>query len=243
MAAQTEVASERRPLTEKGKETLKRKNAERSRRSKEEKKRAEKVFGLLDSLYPHAKTALKHESPYELLVATILSAQCTDERVNKVTPELFAVAPTPGALYELETERLEEIIRSTGFYKNKAKNLKRAAEVIVNKHGGNIPRTMEELIELDGVARKTANVVLGSAFEVAVGVVVDTHVRRLSQRLGFTVEKDPVKIERDLMDLFPRDQWIQLSHGLILHGRKVCKARRPLCGECVLFSYCPAAED
>lgn len=229
-------------LTEKGKQTLKRKNTG-SRIQRETKKRAEKIFRLLDSFYPHAKTALKYESPHELLVATILSAQCTDERVNKVTPELFAVAPTPAALNELETERLQEIIRSTGFYKNKARNLKSAAEVIVNKHGGKIPETMEDLVQLPGVARKTANVVLGGAFGVAVGVVVDTHVRRLSQRLGFTKEKDPVKIERDLMEMFPMDRWIQLSHGLILHGRKVCKARRPLCGECDLSADCPSAED
>jgi len=200
-----------------------------------------KVFDALKTLYPSAETALIHRSPYELLVATILSAQCTDERVNKVTPELFKAAPTPEALCALDTEVLQEIIRSTGFYKNKAKSLKGAAQVIVETHGGRVPDTMEELVQLPGVARKTANVVLGSAFGKSVGVVVDTHVKRLSGRLGLTDEVDPVKIEQDLMKLYPEDQWVSLSHLLIFHGRRVCKARKPRCEECVLAEDCPSA--
>lgn len=202
---------------------------------------ASKVFDALVTLYPGAKTALVHRSPYELLVATILSAQCTDERVNKVTPGLFKVAPTPEALCALDTEVLEEIIRSTGFYKNKAKSLKGAARMIVETYGGRVPDTMAQLVQLPGVARKTANVVLGSAFGKSVGVVVDTHVKRLSGRLGFTDEVDPVKIEQDLMELYSQDQWISLSHLLILHGRQVCKARKPLCDKCVLAEDCPSA--
>lgn len=201
----------------------------------------EPVFEKLEEIYPQAETALVHHNPYELLVATILSAQCTDERVNKVTPELFAVAPTPAELHALDAEKMQEIIRSTGFYRNKTKSLKGAAAAMVERFGGEVPATMEELTSLPGVARKTANVVLGSAFGKAVGVVVDTHVKRLSQRLGFTAEESPEKIERDLIDLFPQNRWIRLSHALILHGRQVCKARRPRCEECVVAPHCPSA--
>ena len=219
----------------------KKRAGKRRRKPAGAKARVEPVFDRLQELYPQAETALVHHNPYELLVATILSAQCTDERVNKVTPALFDVAPTPAELHALDVEKLQELIRSTGFYRNKAKSLKGAAAAMVERFGGEVPKTMDELTSLPGVARKTANVVLGSAFGNAVGVVVDTHVKRLSRRLGFTAEESPEKIELDLMDLFPQKHWIRLSHSLILHGRKVCKARRPRCEECVLAPHCPSA--
>ena len=203
--------------------------------------RALEIAKILAELYPDAGTALRHSNPYELLVATILSAQCTDERVNQVCEVLFEVAPDPKALDALPREKLEEIIRPTGFYKNKAKHLKGTAKALVERFGGRVPDTMEELTSLPGVARKTANVVLGSAFGKAEGVVVDTHVRRLAQRLGLTDSRDPVKIEQDLMALLPRSEWIPFSHRLIYHGRRVCKARKPMCGECALAHLCPSA--
>ena len=199
-----------------------------------------KILRTLAREYPGAECALVHENPLQLLMSTILSAQCTDERVNQVTPGLFRRYPTARALMSAERKELESIIRSTGFYRNKAKSIQGAARAIVEKHGGKIPRTMEELVALPGVGRKTANVVLGNAFGQNFGVVVDTHVGRLSRRLGFTKEKDPVKIERDLMALVPKKDWTIFSHWLISHGRKVCKAIRPRCEACVLLPHCPS---
>lgn len=195
-------------------------------KTEEDKERAREILHALYEHYPDAACALTHRNAFELLVATILSAQCTDVRVNKVTPELFEVYPTPEEMANAPVEELEELVRSTGFYRNKAKALKESSQVIVEKHGGQVPDTMEGLLDLYGVARKTANVVLGNAFNKNVGVVVDTHVRRLSNRFGLTEEeKNTDKIERDLMALFPREHWTDLSHLMIHHGRNACKAR------------------
>ena len=204
-----------------------------------ERRRARSLYRKLLALYPDATCALIHRDPFELLCATILSAQCTDERVNIVTPTLFEKYPTPAAMAAAKRVDLEKIIRSTGFFRNKAKSLQGAAEMIVREHGGQVPRTMDELLQLPGVARKTANVVLGNAFGKNVGVVVDTHVGRLSRRLGLTAETDPVKVERDLMRLFEPDTWTMLSHLLIFHGRQVCNARKPVCSRCTLRRSCP----
>lgn len=189
--------------------------------------------------YGNAECALHHRNPFELLVATILSAQCTDERVNMVTPELFRRFPTPEAMAKAPQEEIEELIRSTGFFKNKAKNIKNCALQLVEKHQGQVPQTLEELQALSGVGRKTANVVLGVAFQIAVGVVVDTHVTRLSARLLWSKAKTAEKIEQDLMKLLPPSEWIITSHLLIYHGRRICKARKPLCSTCFLFDRCP----
>ena len=208
-----------------------------SRASREE--RAGKILRKLRKLFPDAGTALDHHDPWELLVATILSAQCTDERVNQVTPGLFRRYPGIRDFAESPAGELEDLIRSTGFFNNKAKSLRGAARRILEEHGGAVPDTMEELLALPGVARKTANCVLGTAFRKNVGVVVDTHVGRLARRLGLTKEKDPVKVERDLMELFPKRSWTYLSHALILHGRATCKARKPDCDACYLADLCP----
>jgi len=204
----------------------------------------ERLMPLIQRLheaYPDAECALHHRNAFELLVATILSAQCTDERVNKVTPALFARFPTPEAMAGADREELESLIRSTGFYHNKAKNIQGAAQRIVSAYGGVVPQTMDELLTLPGVARKTANVVLGVVFGIADGVVVDTHVKRLSNRLGLTTQSDPEKIERDLQAITPRAEWINLSHLLIFHGRQVCDARKPNCAACTLSDLCPSA--
>ncbi len=184
---------------------------------------------------------MDYRSPFELICATILSAQCTDVRVNLVTPVLFARYPTPEALARARPKDVEEIIKPTGFFRNKTKSLIGMAQALVADHGGQVPRTMEELRRLPGVGRKTANVVLGNAYGINEGVTVDTHVARLSRRLGLTRQDDPVKIEQDLMPLFPRDDWALLSHLLIFHGRQICLARRPRCAECVLADVCPSA--
>lgn len=205
----------------------------------EEKKRAQRVYRKLEKRYPDAQTALSHRNPFELLIATILSAQCTDERVNMTTPELFRAYPTPRKLAESKQEDVEKIIKSCGFYRNKAKSIRAAARTIVDDHGEAVPSTMEALTALPGVARKTANVVLGNAFDIHVGVVVDTHVKRLATRLGFTEQTNAEKIERDLMALFPRSKWTKLAHLLILHGRNVCKARKPDCANCAVEGDCP----
>jgi endonuclease-3 len=202
---------------------------------------AAEVYDRLASEYPDAHCELDFRTPLELLCATILSAQCTDKRVNMVTPTLFARYPSAAALSEARPEELEEIIRSTGFFRNKTKSLLGMSGAVVERHGGDVPATMEELVRLPGVGRKTANVVLGNAFAKAEGIVVDTHVARLSERLGFTKEVDPVKIEDALIALFPRDRWTTLSHLLIFHGRRICEARTPKCGECVLNDICPSA--
>lgn len=201
--------------------------------------RAREIYGALQRAYPEAQCSLGHENPYQLWVATVLSAQCTDKRVNLVTPALFRRCPDAHALAEVPEEELQALIHSTGFFRNKAKNLKTGASLLVERHGGRVPDTMEGLLEIPGVARKTANVLLGSAFGKNEGVVVDTHVGRLSRRMGLSQEKDPVSIERDLMRLFPKEAWALLSHLLIAHGRAVCAARKPRCGECILSKSCP----
>jgi endonuclease-3 len=203
------------------------------------KKRARQVAELLKKEYPDAECALVHDTPFQLLIATILSAQCTDERVNIVTKGLFAKYSTPAALAAVPIPRLEKLIQSTGFFRNKAKNIHGCCTKLVEEHGGEVPAEMEKLVKLPGVGRKTANVVLGTAFGIATGVVVDTHVTRLSQRLGLTEHEDAVKIERDLIQQLPSDEWINFSHRLIWHGRRICKARKPLCGSCVLEKICP----
>jgi endonuclease-3 len=202
---------------------------------------ATEVFEALSTLYPDAHCELDYQNAFQLLVATILSAQCTDRRVNMVTPVLFERYPDPPTLAAARQEDVEDIIRSTGFFRNKARNLIAMAGAVVDRHGGEVPASMEELVRLPGVGRKTANVVLGNACGINEGVVVDTHVQRLSARLGLTKETDPEKIERVLMDLFERDRWTLLSHLLIWHGRRVCDARKPRCGECVLATICPSA--
>ena len=197
------------------------------------------IVAELHRLYPEAQTALLHADPLQLLVATILSAQSTDERVNMVTRPLFGKYRTAADYAAADPAVFEREIHSTGFFRNKTKSVLGAARRLVEAYGGRVPETMEDLLTLPGVARKTANVVLGSAFGKAVGVVVDTHVQRLSFRLGLTLETDPVKIERELMARVPREEWIFLSHGLILHGRAVCVARRPRCSACALLRWCP----
>lgn len=200
------------------------------------------ILALLARYYPDATCALDHRNPYELLIATILSAQCTDERVNQVTKVLFKKYPKPAALAKAPLQDIEEVIRPTGFFRNKAKNIKACSLALVEKFGGQVPQTLTELIQLEGVGRKTASVVLGNSFGVAEGVVVDTHVRRLSGRLGLSKQKQPEKIEKDLMKLIPKERWIKISHELILHGRNVCKARRPHCERCFLNELCPSAK-
>lgn len=202
---------------------------------------AREVYDALVTLYPDAHCELDHRGPWQLLVATILSAQCTDRRVNMVTPRLFATWPGPSELAAAQQEELEEVIRTTGFFRNKARNLIAMAGAVADRHRGAVPETMDELVRLPGVGRKTANVVLGNALGINAGVVVDTHVQRLAARLGLAREADPVKIEQELMALFPREQWTMLSHLLIWHGRRVCDARRPKCGECALAPICPSA--
>jgi endonuclease III len=207
----------------------------------EERQRARKITGLLKREYPEARCSLNFTSPLELLVATILSAQCTDERVNVVTESLFRKYREAGDYVRAERAELEADIRSTGFFRNKAKAIQGACRMIVERYEGHVPESLDELLELPGVARKTANVVLGDAFQVASGIVVDTHVARLSQRLKLSEHEQPEKIERDLIELIPRRDWITLPHLLIAHGRRVCKARTPLCSECVLEPLCPSS--
>jgi endonuclease-3 len=199
------------------------------------------VLSRLKREYPDAHTELDFETPLQLLEATILSAQCTDKRVNMVTPLLFQTYPTAASLADAPTEKLEEIIKSTGFFRNKTKSLIGLGKALIERHNGEVPDSMEELVKLPGVGRKTANVVLGNAFGKNIGVVVDTHVMRVGGRLGLTRETDPVKIELDLMKLFPVDDWALLSHLLIFHGRRVCEARRPKCEICVLNDICPSS--
>ena len=214
-----------------------RRESKRARRA-----RTEEILGRLEAEYPDSKCALDFRNPLELLVATILSAQCTDKRVNMVTPELFRRCPDAAGYAEIPADELEELIRSTGFYRNKTKSLRGMGQALVDEHDGEVPAEMRALVALPGVARKTANVVLGNAFDKNEGVVVDTHVGRLSRRLFLTAEENPVKVERDLVDLVPREKWTLWSHLLIDHGRAVCKARRPDCGSCVLLDLCPSAE-
>ncbi|MGI8668804.1 MAG: endonuclease III [Aridibacter sp.] len=202
-------------------------------------KQTKEIIKRLKKEYPDAHCALNYTNPFELLIATILSAQCTDVRVNKVTADLFRKYRTPKDYIKVPQTELEQDIRSTGFYRNKAKNIQATCEKIIEDFNGEIPQDMDKLLTLNGVARKTANVVLGNAFGIASGVVVDTHVRRLSNRLGLTVEQNPVKIENNLNELVPKKDWVMFPHWLIWHGRAVCKARKPLCEECVLEDICP----
>lgn len=199
--------------------------------------RARAIARGLAKLYPDAKCALEYETPLQLLVATILSAQCTDVRVNMVTPALFKRYPSAAEFAAAKLPELESMIQSTGFFRNKAKNIKACCQLIMEKHGGNVPRTLEELIELPGVARKTANVVLGNAFDTP-GITVDTHVGRLSRRMGLTRHEDPVKVEMDLGVLILRKDWTMFSHRMIYHGRRICAARKPLCQDCALQNHC-----
>ena len=211
------------------------------RKKTEPQLRALEILSNLKRLYPEATCSLNYQTPVQLLVAVILSAQCTDERVNKVTPALFARFPDAKSLAFAEREELETLIRSTGFYRNKAKNIQAACRMIMEKFGGKVPKRMEQLLELPGVARKTANVVLAHAYGINQGVTVDTHVKRLSNRLGLTEHADPIRIERDLIRLLPQPDWENWSIRLIYHGRAVCTARNPKCGACVLADLCPAA--
>jgi len=203
------------------------------------KKRAPLIFSRLRAKYPALESALIHHNAWELMVATILAAQCTDARVNMVTPKLFARWAGPAEMAKASQGDVEETVRSTGFFRNKAKNLIGAARRIMEHYDGQVPRTMAELTTLPGVARKTANIVLSNSFGVHEGIAVDTHVTRLSYRLGLTDFDDPVKIERDLMPLFPRAEWGEINHLLVYHGRDTCAARKPLCGQCVLEDICP----
>lgn len=205
------------------------------------KARAIEVFARLKRAYPDAHCELDYETPLQLVMATILSAQCTDKRVNMVTPTLFKRFPTAQALADAQQEELEEIIKSTGFFRNKAKSLIGLGKALVERHGGAVPDSMESLVKLPGVGRKTANVILGNAFRKNEGVVVDTHVGRLSLRLGLTRETDPVKVERELMPLIPREDWTMLAHVLVFHGRRICYARTPKCEICVLSEICPSS--
>lgn len=208
---------------------------------KETIKKTRQIIRLLKREYPDAKCSLNHSNPLELLIATILSAQCTDERVNIVTADLFRKYRRPQDYAQVPQSELETDIHSTGFFRNKAKAIQGTCRIISEQYGGRVPQTFEELLALPGVARKTANVVLGNAFGIASGVVVDTHVARLAQRLGLTRHQQPEKIERDLMEIVPQKDWIDFSHLLIAHGRKVCKARTPLCAECVVERLCPSS--
>jgi endonuclease-3 len=203
------------------------------------KNSVQKFVKVLFETYPGATCALKHKDAFQLAIATILSAQCTDERVNIVTKDLFKKYKTPAAFAGADIEELEQDIKSTGFYHNKAKSILGFSKAIVTDFGGKVPKDLDALVKLPGVGRKTANVILGTAFGIPSGVVVDTHVTRLANRMGFTTEEDAVKIEQDLMKLLPQDQWINFSHAMILHGRAICAARKPKCAECPMESFCP----
>jgi endonuclease-3 len=203
------------------------------------KAQAAKVVRHLAADYPDVTCALDNETPFQLLVATILSAQCTDERVNKVTPELFRRWPSAAEMARAPIAELEQVIQSTGFFRSKAKSIKAASQGLMEKHGGEIPQDLESLVALPGVGRKTANVVLGTAFGLATGVVVDTHVTRISRRLGLTKHTDPTKIEQDLMRLVPQSEWVNFAHRMIHHGRRICIARKPRCEICSMNKFCP----
>ena len=204
--------------------------------------RIAKILAGLEKAYPGATCALVHKNPFELLVATILSAQTTDARVNMVTPALFRRFPAPAAMAKASLPEIEELIRTTGFYHNKAKSISGAAKAVVERFGGEVPRTMEELLTVPGAARKTANVVLGTAYGIAVGVVVDTHVLRLTRRLELTLNTEPKKVEQDLVKIIPQDHWIAFSHELILHGRAICVARKPRCVDCTIEKECNSGD-
>jgi len=216
--------------------------AARRESKKKKRERTEEILRRLQEEYPDSRCALRHRNALELTVATILSAQCTDKRVNEVTPALFARYPKAADYADADMPELEELIHSTGFFRNKARSLKGLGQGLVAEHDGEVPQEMAALVKLPGIGRKTANVVLGNAFGIDEGIVVDTHVKRLSARLSLTEQSNPDKVERDLVELVPRDHWTPWSHLLIDHGRKVCNARRPACGDCVLVDLCPSAE-
>lgn len=207
----------------------------------EPKARAAKVIELLEKEYPDAKVALHYSNPLELLIATILSAQATDEQINQITPKLFKRYRTAEDFANADRQELEQIIKSSGFYHNKAKNIQNCCKMLVEKYDSKVPKTMDELLELPGVARKTANIVLTNAYGIVEGVAVDTHVRRLAQRLGLSEKDDPNKIEQDLMQLVPKPKWMRITDLLIWHGRRVCTAKKPNCAGCVLNTICPCA--
>lgn len=207
------------------------------------KERIGEIIRRLRKAYPESRTALHFETPLQILVATILAAQCTDEKVNEITPVLFKKYPTAEALAQAKQEEIEAIIKPTGFYRNKARAIISAARKIVSDFGGQVPDNMKDLVTLPGVARKTANIVLSSAFRKAEGIAVDTHVRRLAYRLGLSRQKDPNKIEQDLMALVPKEDWIDFNYMLVDHGRKICQARKPLCPKCFLQDLCPSAKE
>lgn len=244
MVVQSTIGNRQSAIRDMGKTKTVKKGASRELLA-EKKKRARKILAALRKLYPQADCALSHEDPLQLLIATILSAQSTDETVNKVTPVLFQRYPTAQALAEAPPAEVERIVHSSGFFRQKAKSIQGACRKIVEEFGGRVPDTLEQLVTLPGVARKTANVILGTAFGKNEGIVVDTHVGRLATRLELTWSskdgKDAVKIERDLMELFPQDEWTFLGHALIWHGRRVCFARKPNCPGCTLAKYCPSA--
>ena len=207
------------------------------------KGRIKDIIKILRKEYPRSRTALGHDNPFHLLVSTILSAQCTDERVNKITPSLFKKYKTIADFAKVRQSKLEQDIRSTGFYKNKARNIIATSKKIVDEFKGRVPDTMDELVTLPGVARKTANIVLSSSFRKAEGIAVDTHVKRLSERLGLSREKDPKKIEKDLMEIIPKADWLDFNYILVDHGRAICMARKPLCPDCVIKKLCPSAKQ
>jgi len=207
-----------------------------------QQERVEEIVKILRQNYPESRTTLKFKTPLQILVATILSAQCTDEKVNQITANLFKKYKTAADFAKANRKDFEEEIRSTGFFRNKARNIRNACQKIESDFSGNIPDNMNDLVSLPGVARKTANIVLSTAFQKAEGIAVDTHVRRLSWRLGLSKEKDPVKIEKDLMAIVPKSDWLDFNYMLLNHGRKVCQARKPDCAHCVLYKLCPSAE-
>jgi len=235
-------AATKKPAPKKAAAGAVKKTGPKKRRAAPDAARVQTILESLDRLYPAATCALHHRNAWELLVATILSAQCTDERVNMVTPALFARFPAPEAMAKAQVAEVAEIVRSTGFFNNKAKNIVGAARRITEEFGGEVPREMEKLLTVPGAARKTANVVLGTAYGIASGVVVDTHVTRIAQRLELTREKTPEKIEQDLMKALPQDRWILFSHQVIHFGRDICKARKPECGRCPLEKICRAPD-
>jgi endonuclease-3 len=232
-----------KPLVVRGKATVRIARKPRSRRIAKGAlpAYASEVFSRLKTAHPDAHVELDYETPLQLLIATILSAQCTDKRVNMVTPLVFRTYPTAQSLADADPTQLEEMIKSTGFFRNKTKSLIALGKALVERHGGEVPDSMEQLVKLAGVGRKTANVILGNAFGKNEGIVVDTHVARLSARLGLTTQTDPVKIEQELMPLFPRDEWAMLAHVLIFHGRRVCFAKSPQCPICTLHEICPSS--
>ena len=240
-SAASSPAKSKSPTTAKAKTAPRRTLAPRRIPREQVPAHAAECYRRLAALYPDAHCELDFRNAYELLAATILSAQCTDKRVNMTTPALFAKYPNATALASAKPEDVEAIIKSTGFFRAKAKNLIAMASRVVDRHGGEVPASMDALVALAGVGRKTANVLLGNAFNINVGVVVDTHVGRLANRLGLTAETDPIKVEQALMPLFERDTWTMLSHLLIWHGRRICDAKKPKCGECALADICPSA--